>query len=132
VLPRRPAGHDEARARNWVCRAATGAGTRNRYLRLSSHAAVHRGAGLDHDVRLPTTNLIAAFRRLTLANYASNFDSFDGQRFTMDPNVIQRGGDRVVQTTLIPFGEKPVPLLYRMRQDGRSAGRSSTFSSKAM
>jgi phospholipid transport system substrate-binding protein len=63
-------------------------------------------------------SLIAAFRRLTLANYASNFVSFDGQRFTMDPNVIQRGSDRIVQTTLIPKGEKPVPLLYRMRQDG--------------
>jgi phospholipid transport system substrate-binding protein len=61
-------------------------------------------------------SLVAAFRRLTLANYASNFVSFDGQRFTMDPNVIQR--DRIVQTTLIPKGEKPVPLLYRMRQDG--------------
>jgi phospholipid transport system substrate-binding protein len=63
-------------------------------------------------------SLVAAFRRLTLANYASNFDSFNGQRFTMDPNVIQRDSDRVVQTTLIPKGEKPVPLLYRMRQDG--------------
>jgi phospholipid transport system substrate-binding protein len=63
-------------------------------------------------------SLIAAFRRLTIANYASNFVSFDGQRFTMDPNVIQRGSDRVVQTTLIPKGEKPVALLYRMRQDG--------------
>jgi phospholipid transport system substrate-binding protein len=63
-------------------------------------------------------DLIAAFRRLTLANYASNFDNFDGQRFTLDPNVIQRGSDRVVQTTLIPKGQKPVTLLYRMRQDG--------------
>jgi phospholipid transport system substrate-binding protein len=62
--------------------------------------------------------LIAAFRRLTLANYASSFDSYNGERFTMDPNVIQRGADRIVQTTLIPKGEKPVPLLYRMRQDG--------------
>jgi phospholipid transport system substrate-binding protein len=63
-------------------------------------------------------SLVAAFRRLTLANYASNFVSFDGQRFTMDPNVLQRDSDRIVQTTLIPKGEKPVPLLYRMRQDG--------------
>jgi len=50
-------------------------------------------------------SLIAAFRRLTLASYASNFDSY---------------GDRIVQTTLIPFGDKPVPLLYRMRQAGDS------------
>jgi phospholipid transport system substrate-binding protein len=65
-------------------------------------------------------SLIAAFRRLTLASYASNFDSYNGQRFTMDANVIQRSGDRIVQTTLIPFGDKPVPLLYRMRQAGDS------------
>jgi phospholipid transport system substrate-binding protein len=63
-------------------------------------------------------SLITAFRRLTLANYASNFDNYDGQRFTIDPGVIQRGSDRIVQTTLIPKGEKPVPLLYRMRQEG--------------
>jgi phospholipid transport system substrate-binding protein len=61
-------------------------------------------------------SIIEAFRRLTLANYASNFDNFNGQRFTLDPNVIEKGSDKFVQTTLIPNGDKPVPLIYRMRQ----------------
>lgn len=61
-------------------------------------------------------SIIEAFRRLTLANYASNFSSFNGERFTLDPNVIEKGSDKFVQTTLVPNGDKPVPLIYRMRQ----------------
>jgi phospholipid transport system substrate-binding protein len=61
-------------------------------------------------------SIIEGFRRLTLANYASNFDNFNGQRFTLDPNVIEKGSDKFVQTTLVPNGDKPVPLIYRMRQ----------------
>ena len=61
-------------------------------------------------------NLIAAFRRMTIANYAANFTSFDGEQFNVDPQVQQRGPDRLVQTTLVPRGQKPVPLVYRMRE----------------
>ena len=64
--------------------------------------------------------LVAAFRRMTAASYASNFDRFAGERFTVDPNVPQRGGDKIVQTQLIPQGDKPVALIYRMRQTGES------------
>jgi phospholipid transport system substrate-binding protein len=64
------------------------------------------------------TNLIAAFRRMTVANYAANFDSYDGQQFNVEPNVRQRGPDKIVQTTLVPKGDKPVPLIYRMREAG--------------
>ncbi|MGD0192648.1 MAG: ABC transporter substrate-binding protein [Rhizomicrobium sp.] len=62
--------------------------------------------------------LVSAFRRLTAADYASNFDKFAGERFEVDPNVLQRGSDRIVQTNLIPKGDKPVALIYRMRQNG--------------
>lgn len=61
-------------------------------------------------------SVVEAFRRLTLANYASNFDNYNGETFTMDPNVIQKGSDEFVQTKLVPTGQKPVPLIYRMRQ----------------
>ncbi|HEY2446606.1 MAG TPA: ABC transporter substrate-binding protein [Rhizomicrobium sp.] len=64
------------------------------------------------------TNLVAAFRRMTVANYAANFSSFGGEKFVVDPTVQQRGPDRIVQTTLVPVGDKPVPLTYRMRQAG--------------
>jgi phospholipid transport system substrate-binding protein len=62
------------------------------------------------------SNMIAAFRRMTIANYAANFTSFDGEQFNVDPQVQQRGPDRLVQTTLVPRGQKPVPLVYRMRE----------------
>ena len=61
------------------------------------------------------TALIAAFRRMTVANYAANFSRYDGEQFNVDPNVRQRGPDKLVQTTLVPRGDKPVPLIYRMR-----------------
>ena len=61
------------------------------------------------------TNLIAAFRRMTVANYAANFERYDGEQFNVEPNVQQRGPDKIVQTSLVPRGDKPVPLIYRMR-----------------
>jgi phospholipid transport system substrate-binding protein len=59
--------------------------------------------------------LTTAFRRMTVANYAANFQKFDGEQFNVDPNVQQRGPDKIVQTTLIPRGDKPIPFIYRMR-----------------
>jgi phospholipid transport system substrate-binding protein len=61
------------------------------------------------------TALIEAFRRMTLANYAANFTKYDGEQFKVDPDVQQRGPDKLVQTTLVPRNDKPVPLIYRMR-----------------
>jgi phospholipid transport system substrate-binding protein len=60
--------------------------------------------------------LTAAFMRLTVANYAHNFDKFGGERFETDPNVQTRGADKIVQSKLIPAHDKPVALIYRMRQ----------------
>ncbi|HEX3431801.1 MAG TPA: ABC transporter substrate-binding protein [Rhizomicrobium sp.] len=62
------------------------------------------------------TALIAAFRRMTVANYAANFSTYDGEQFNVDPSVQQRGPDKIVQTTLVPKGDKPIPLIYRMRE----------------
>lgn len=59
--------------------------------------------------------LVAAFRRMSVANYAANFQKFEGEQFNVDPNVQQRGPDKLVQTTLVPPGQQPVPLIYRMR-----------------
>jgi phospholipid transport system substrate-binding protein len=64
--------------------------------------------------------LTAAFRRMTIANYAANFSSFNGEQFNVDPNVQQRGPDKLVQTTLVPHDGKPVPLIYRMRDTSGS------------
>jgi len=63
-------------------------------------------------------SLVNAIRRLTIAQYAANFDSFDGQRFMIDPKVDGRGGDRLVRTSLLQPGEAPVSISYRLRQSG--------------
>lgn len=61
--------------------------------------------------------LVAAFRRLTIAQYASNFDSFSGETFTVNPQVERRGGDSLVRTTL-KSGSGSESLNYRLRQSG--------------
>ena len=49
--------------------------------------------------------LVAAFRALTIAQYAKNFDSFGGESFVIAPQVETRGGDKLVRTTLnVPKG----------------------------
>jgi phospholipid transport system substrate-binding protein len=63
-------------------------------------------------------SLTDAFQRLTVASYAHNFDSFSGERFEVDPAVVTRGPDKVVQTRIIPPGAAPVVISYRMRQSG--------------
>jgi phospholipid transport system substrate-binding protein len=60
--------------------------------------------------------LTAAFSRLSVASYAHNFDSYSGERFDLDPNVQTRGADKIVQCRLIPAHDKPVALIYRLRQ----------------
>ena len=62
--------------------------------------------------------LTDAFRRMTIADYANNFDSYDGERFDVDPNVETKSGDRFVNTTLVPKKDKPIPFVYRMREFG--------------
>lgn len=62
--------------------------------------------------------LTTAFRRMTIANYAGNFDSFSGERFVVEPGVQIKGTDKFVQSTLTPKGEAPIPFIYRMRDTG--------------
>ena len=65
--------------------------------------------------------LIRSFSRLSVANYAKNFDSYGGERITIDPKVDTRGPDKLVRTHILSPGSKPVDLTYRMRQaaDGK-------------
>ena len=63
--------------------------------------------------------LVAAVRRLTIAQYASNFDAYSGQGFAIDPKVESRGGDRLVKTMLSSRAGSPVSLSYRLRDSGQ-------------
>jgi len=63
--------------------------------------------------------LLTAFTFLTVANYASNFDGYDGEKFTVEPATTMRGTDKIVQSKLITKTQT-IPFNYRMRQVGGS------------
>jgi phospholipid transport system substrate-binding protein len=50
--------------------------------------------------------------------FASNFDDYAGQSFTVSPQVETRGGDKLVKTTLNDPHGSPVAISYRLRQSG--------------
>ena len=62
--------------------------------------------------------LLAAFRHMTISQYALNFDGWSGQTIAVDPKVETRGGDKLVRTTLDDPGGSPVAISYRLRQSG--------------
>ena len=64
--------------------------------------------------------LIAAFRRMTISQYACNFDGFSGQSFAIAPKVDVRGTDRLVRTTLNSRGAAPIAIAYRLRPNNGS------------
>jgi len=60
--------------------------------------------------------LVKAFSRFTIANYAHNFRSFDGEKFQVDEKVVRRGPEEVVRARLIPANDSPASLLYLMEK----------------
>ena len=63
--------------------------------------------------------LTEAFDRMTAAQYAGNFDSFNGEKFVVDPNVQVRGTDHYVSSKLVA-SDQTVTFIYRLRQFGSS------------
>jgi len=59
--------------------------------------------------------LLAAFERMTVAQYASNFDGYSGEKFVVEPATQPRGQDRVVLSKLVT-GSQTVAFYYVMRQ----------------
>jgi len=57
--------------------------------------------------------LIGAFTRYTVASYASNFDSYGGQKFQIQA-VQTRGPDKIVPVQLTSPHGAPVTLIYRL------------------
>ncbi|MEO0500121.1 MAG: ABC transporter substrate-binding protein [Pseudomonadota bacterium] len=62
--------------------------------------------------------MVAAFRRLTVNQYAANFDGWSGEMFRIAAKVDARGPDRLVRTELVRPDGAPVELAYRLRQRG--------------
>lgn len=61
--------------------------------------------------------LTEAFTRMTIAQYAGNFASFDGEKFTVEPKAEIRGTDHYVKSALVAK-DQTVAFIYRMRQFG--------------
>jgi phospholipid transport system substrate-binding protein len=61
--------------------------------------------------------LIDAFSRMTIANYAKSFDSFGGEKFTVEPASITRGSDHFVKSTM-KTSKDAIAFNYRTHQVG--------------
>jgi len=61
--------------------------------------------------------LTDAFSRMTIANYAKNFDSYGGEKFTVEPASIVRGSDHFVKSTMKTSNET-IAFNYRLHQVG--------------
>jgi phospholipid transport system substrate-binding protein len=64
------------------------------------------------------TALVTAIRKLTIAQYAGNFDGWSGESFKIAPQVETRGSDKLVSTTLSTAKGSPTAIAYRLRQTG--------------
>jgi phospholipid transport system substrate-binding protein len=81
--------------------------------RLSVGPAWNTMSDADH------TAVTKALTRYTVASYASNFDSFDGEKFVVEPVAKDRNADKVVFSKLIAKTQT-VPFNYLMRKNGAS------------
>jgi phospholipid transport system substrate-binding protein len=61
--------------------------------------------------------LIDAFSRMTIANYAKSFDSYSGEKFTVEPAPVVRGSDHFVKSTMKTSSET-IAFNYRTHQVG--------------
>jgi phospholipid transport system substrate-binding protein len=65
--------------------------------------------------------LLSAFRRYTVASYVSNFDSYAGQQFDIQPEPKDLpGGEQLVQTRIVSQSGSTHELDYVMRGEGGS------------
>jgi phospholipid transport system substrate-binding protein len=64
--------------------------------------------------------LLAAFTAFTVASWVANFDSFDGQRFDISPDVRKISADQVIRTEIVASDGDKTRLDYVMRDiDGQ-------------
>ena len=61
--------------------------------------------------------LTDAFSRMTIANYAKNFNSYSGEKFTVEPASVVRGSDHFVKSTMKTSNET-IAFNYRTHQVG--------------
>lgn len=59
--------------------------------------------------------LVAAFRNMSAATYASRFDGYSGQKFEFLSVAPGPRGTMIVRTQIVEPGGKPVPLSYLLK-----------------
>ena len=64
------------------------------------------------------TRLTEAFSRYTIAIYANRFDSYNGQRFDVEPAAVSNPNGAIVKTQLTRADGTRLALNYLMRQSG--------------
>ncbi|WP_227711393.1 ABC transporter substrate-binding protein [Novosphingobium ovatum] len=64
------------------------------------------------------TAVVAAFRAMTVAQYATNFDGYAGEKIAITGPVETRGADKLVRTQLTGPRGTNESLNYRLRQSG--------------
>ncbi len=80
--------------------------------------AITVGFGWDQLKPAEQQDLLAVFRRYTVASYVANFNSYDGQQFRILPDLRAVGTRQVVTTHIIPRSGKPNRIDYVMLQNG--------------
>lgn len=76
--------------------------------------------------RLPAeqvARIVDAFTRYTIATYARQFASWDGERFETGAATPAHGGGTLVPTRIIPAGGEAARLTYLLRDDGSGGWR---------
>ncbi|HXS07904.1 MAG TPA: ABC transporter substrate-binding protein [Rhizomicrobium sp.] len=132
AIPARAAGDDPAAATvqgfydALVASMKSGGTTKSRYEKLKpavekafdipGMTALSVGPSWSSTSPADQKALTDAFERMTIANYARNFDSYSGEKFTVDPAVMDRGSDKLVKSTLKPSSGDAVPFNYRLHQ----------------
>ena len=84
---------------------------------LSTMTATAVGLGWASLTDADKKALIDAFSRMTIANYAKNFDSYGGEKFTVEPASITRGSDHFVKSNM-KTAQETIAFNYRMHQLG--------------
>src|ERR1700733_58868 len=64
------------------------------------------------------TKVTEAFKKLSIATYASRFDGYGGESFQITGESPANGGDDIVDTKLGRPNDEPVELNYRLRKNG--------------
>jgi phospholipid transport system substrate-binding protein len=59
-------------------------------------------------------SIVDAFRRTTIADYARNFDGYNGEQFVTNPQVQDRGGEKIVSTQMTRADNAPVSFIYKL------------------